>query len=466
MYYSQSTKSWFILSAIIVMTVVFATFYFSESPWGSSSFQIDSEALVTRKILAETTISNDFQKYGGFLYAEPDNVSALIPGIYTSQVGFQGMILSYLQEALGIDVTNFIGFSRIIVSLLFAGTIALVIQVAWVEFGIITSVISLTLVIASFWLVAFSKNLYWVVFTLFLPYALGWYIYPKIVRSELRLLTYLLITAGLILLKSLNGYEYITNVILGATIAPIYYEFKAGTRFKILIRKIVLISLAGIAGFILAYTIHFIQLYTFTRDLDKAVYILTERAAVRTIGNNPYKTACDFSNPLILLLKYLSVQSILRTKIPLVWMFSAYLFGMMPVIPYRGSNKFSYFCLFSGIIIIFLSAGVDIFIGRPGFGISQIVGLSAGISVILFGFISLFKYKLPYPEKLIPLVIATTWALLSSFTWVFLAKNHMACHIHLNPIVFYLPFGITLFLFLGFWLQIIFMTFRNGFNSI
>ena len=442
-------------TAVIIMTLVFSTFYFSELPWENPVFQSDSEALVTRKIQSNLSILDDFQQKGGFLYAEEKNDSTTIPGLYTSQVGLQGLILNIIEKTFGLDAASFIGFSRISISLLFALTMVIILYCAWVEFGIITALTYLFLIVSAFWIVAFSKNLYWVAFTLFLPFATGWLIYPLVIKKRMKFNTFFFILVTLLIFKSLNGYEYITNVILGASIGPIYYELGAGTSIKRLTQKVVLIILAGIAGFITAYGLHFLQLYFFTHDLSKAMYILTERAIVRTLGENPYTTACDYSNFFILFLKYMNTRSIFRADIPLVWMFSAYLFCITPLIPYRANKKYSLIIMVISLLMLIFSIGVDWFYGRPGFGISQIIILSFGFSFLLYGILSLRNIPIPTSEKLSNLAFSTTWALVSSLTWVVLARNHMACHIHLNPIVYYLPFGVTLFLLIGYWIDTI-----------
>jgi hypothetical protein len=446
---------------VIFLTALFVTFYFSESPWESPSFQNDSEVLVTRKIQADISPLSDLKTKGGFLFTEEGNVSTKIQGLYTSQVGLQGLLLNFIQEIFNFDPLQFISASRIIVSLFFAITIAIILYNSWVEFGSATAVIVLLLVASAYWLVAFSKNLYWVAFTMFLPFAIGWYYYPRVTQMRSRFSIYLIITAGLILLKSLNGYEYITNVILGASIGPLYYELKTGTRIRLIIKRMALIIAAGITGFGFAYGIHFLQLLIFIQDFREAVSILIERAVTRTIGINPYTTACDYSNLAILVLKYLNSQSIFRTEIPLVWMFSVYAMGATLLIPHRVKKAASLFIIAIALTIIVISLSVDMFIGKPGLGITQLLAISVGICILLFGILSLASYKPPRPDKLIHLAYTTTWALISSFSWVVLAKNHMACHLHINPIVFYLPFGITLFIFLGYLSESIASDFRS-----
>jgi hypothetical protein len=439
--------------AVIFMTVIFSTFYFSESPWGNPAFQSDSEALVTRKIQTKISILEDLKQKGGFLYAEEKNVSAIIPGLYTSQVGLQGLILNTIDKLFQVEATRFIGISRIIVALLFSLTMASILYVTLNEFGIITSLTFFILVILSTWLVAFSKNLYWVAFTLFLPYAIGWLIYPLVIKSRIRFSTFLLIIGALVFLKSLNGYEYITNVLLGATVAPVYFELKRGTQVISLVRKIFWIGLAGVTGFFLAYLLHFVQLYVYLKDLYRAFYIITERATARTLGKNPY--SCDTSGFFILTLKYLNIRSIYSTKIPLVWMFCTYLIGLAPIIPFRPGKSVAYIItLFGGSLVLF-SIGIDWFAGRPGMGLSQLIIFSAGFFLIIYGIIYIFNIKIPSLDKLTPLTLTTTWALLSSLSWHVLAQNHMACHLGLNPIIFYLPFGVTVFIQIGYWLQII-----------
>lgn len=439
-----------LILTVILLTTLFATFYFSESPGETPSFQNDSELLVTRKIQADISLLSDLTTRGGFLFAEEGNVSTKIQGLYTSQVGLQGLLLNFIQEIFNFDPPQFIAVSRIIVSLLFAITIAIILYSSWVEFGSTTAIIFLLLVVSAFWLVAFSKNLYWVTFTMFLPFAIGWYYYPRVTQMRSRFSIYLIITGGLILLKSLNGYEYITNVILGASIGPLYYELKTGTRIGLIIKRMALILAAGITGFGLAYGIHFLQLLLFTQVFWETISILIERAVTRTVGINPYTTACDYSNFAILVLKYLNSQSIFRTEIPLVWMFSLYALGATLLISHRVKKATSLFIVTIALMIIIISLSVDIFIGKPGLGITQLITVSLGICILLYGMLSLTGYKPTRPDKVIHLAYATAWALASSFSWVLLAKNHMACHIHINPIVFYLPFGITLFMFLGY----------------
>jgi hypothetical protein len=184
-----------------------------------------------------------------------------------------------------------------------------------------------------------------------------------------------------------------------------------------------------------------------------AIRILVDRASTRTIGENPYITACDFSNPAILVLKYLSKRSIVKIGIPLVWMFCVYIVGITLLIPLRVKKASSVIITIIGVAAIGLSFGVDTFTGRPGFGLSQWFIFSIGLSLGLLGIISITDFSPPNRSKLIPLALATTWALASTFSWVVLAQNHMACHLHLNSIVFYLPFGITLFLFAGYWVE-------------
>jgi hypothetical protein len=450
---SQINKLLFLCFAVTAMTVVFVTFYFTESPWDSPSFQIDSELYVSRKINTDISLLDDFKYKGGFLYADIGNKFRIIPGLYTSQVGLQGLILNSVQELLKTDNTEFLGYSRIFVSLLLAITLSVILYTAWVEFGWITSVTFFLLIISAFWIVAFSKNLYWVEFTLFLPFAAGWLIYPKVLRSKIPFAGYLFVTGVLILLKSLNGYEYLTNVILGASIGPIYYELGSGRKLKELTKRIVLIIFAGVVGFSIAYGLHFVQLYAYTQDLQRSFYIITERAITRTIGENPYTTGCDSSYYPIVILKYLNSQSLLRADIPLVWIFSVFTIGIVPIIPFRFNKGISLIIIITSIVMIVVAFGVDIYLGKTGLGISQILLLSAGVTFLLFGFLSLTKTTPVKSEKLIRLALTTTWALISSFSWVILAKNHMACHLHINSIVFYLPYGITLFLFISYWLE-------------
>jgi hypothetical protein len=171
------------------------------------------------------------------------------------------------------------------------------------------------------------------------------------------------------------------------------------------------------------------------------------------LGKNPY--SCDTSGLFILTLKYLNIRSIYGVRVPLVWIFCAYIIGLSPLIPIRPGKAMAYLITFTGGLLVLISFGIDLIAGRPGVGVSQLILLSVGFSLIIFGIISIFNSPLHALDRLVPLMFATTWALLSSLSWHLLAQNHMACHLGLNAIIFYLPFGVTVFIQTGFWLQII-----------
>jgi hypothetical protein len=157
----------------------------------------------------------------------------------------------------------------------------------------------------------------------------------------------------------------------------------------------------------------------------------------------------------MLTIKYLSTRSFYGIRIPLVWIFCAYLIGLSPLVPIHPGKRMGYLITLLGISLAVLSICIDWFAGRPGIGISQLILLSVGLSLMVFGIISIFDFKIQPHNKLFPLMVATSWALISSFSWHVLAQNHMACHPGLNAIIFYLPFGITVFIQIGYWFQII-----------
>lgn len=151
-----------------------------------------------------------------------DAVESVSLDPYISQYGIQGKVFLALHQWLGSDITelqllNSIAFSLVITLLAFLFTRAY----DW-RFGAVFLLVMLT----SPWVVSFARNLYWVPFTWFLPAVFATLAYLS--RTTLNRALCLFGVGAAVFLKSLAGYEYLSNVTLFAcsvfVIAPFFRE--------------------------------------------------------------------------------------------------------------------------------------------------------------------------------------------------------------------------------------------------
>jgi hypothetical protein len=410
---------------VCALTLLFSTYYFTHPPGAETKFQIDSESLVTTKIRSKIGIREDLKTKGGFLYYSKEYHNDPNKTPYTSHSGLQGLVLNTLAKTLHVDGERFIVWARIAFSFLFAVVLVLFAHSFWDKSGAIGFSVVLFLIVASFWLAAFAQNLYWVIFLDFLPFVFAFLVYPAVLEARLSFGSFLIALGALVFLKALCGYEYISNVILGPTAAILYYDLATKQSARGTIQHMAAATLAGVLCFAGAYLVHFAQLSLYTLDLRQAAQALVEKLAIRTWGQNISR--CDQGTWLEVLRKYmLEVRAIARLQIPLGWMAAVFLLAL----PFTVAQA------------VRLSPGSE----RPA--------RQAPVSKAPTGSArSIVEKALPREgmrrEEWLGLGAACAWALLASMSWAVLAKNHMACHYHINAIVFYLPFGVMLFATLG-----------------
>lgn len=172
---------------------------------------------------------------------------------YRSQYGIQGVAFRAIHDELGIDSLkglqffNVAAFALVVTALtfLFARTYD------W-RFGIAFFLV----MIGSPWVVSFARNLYWVPFTWFLPAVFAAMAY--LAKNWRERVLCLIGVGAAVFLKSLAGYEYLSNVTLFAcavfVIAPFFREKDRQHWFNFKLGCLAFV--VCIAGFAAALLIH------------------------------------------------------------------------------------------------------------------------------------------------------------------------------------------------------------------
>lgn len=210
-------------------------------------------------------------------------------------------------------------------------------------------------------------------------------------------------------IKSLSGYEYLSNIVLSPLVAIVYYKIKWQTPLKNILLKSLLVFMAGCLGFVTAFLIHFGQLFLYTKNVEEALKVIWFRANSRTLhgffeaGSDTFLTLeklhpefKTIENPIAMWASVLKVSH----KIQLVQ--RHWLWGI----------KNLYFILFS-----------------------TIVGL---------------LYCQSCSSKIRAVSISLLLAVIVSLSWGILAVSHHIVHGHMNSITYHIPLYLWAFVTIPF----------------
>ena len=191
---------------------------------------------------------------------------------YTSQFGLHGMVM-----ALASPGASLYGAMRIVTAVLVAAVVATAVIACWRAWGGRAATVLLALLSLSTILNAFGRSTYWQPWTLLLPTLVTMLVWPRLGRGRRKWVRGGLMIAGLVFLKALCGYEYITTVILGAAAGVAFHEFR-GRVDRALVARLFAACITGVAGFLAAVGVHVAQLSLLYGDAS----IITSRASERT----------------------------------------------------------------------------------------------------------------------------------------------------------------------------------------
>jgi hypothetical protein len=294
----------------------------------------------------------------------------------------------------------------------------LFVYIAYRNFGgLVVSFLVFIMMCSSTWIIFFARNLYWVTFLLFMPFIISWLCYPVCLKEYQKKALYGMIFLA-ILIKSLCGYEFITCAILSAIVPVIYYDSLNEQSLRRMLRNSLPIIISGIGGFLAAFAIHLYDLYLFTRDLPQAFGLIWSRAAAR-IYNDPYAISHikGYSNKI-----FDSIHS------------------------------------YNGDLLSQLLKVIDVRIEYEKLHVVTLPILQSGIPlyiveliVAVLCFYEIKKYRSGKGSlRLYSLCIATMAAYLASNSWAIITANgHMKYHLHMNAIIFYLPFLLMAFILIA-----------------
>ncbi|PXW62832.1 hypothetical protein DFO55_101688 [Grimontella sp. AG753] len=325
---------------------------------------------------------------------------------YLSQFGIQGIILSLMHSGL-------FSFSVIDVSLQSSLVISLMTALVFsvpsykiLKFGGIYSVMLYWLSLAlSPWVLPFSYSLYWVPFTLMLPFSIAFITGKMMFNGKRPLMLSLIVIAMTI--KCLCGYEYITTVTLFACAGYVFSLI--GTKHNARISDLILIFSACVTGFILAVIAHSLQLNSIDSEYGFSTILNRVELHTGTDGGADYAQ---------ILISHLSARpgnedtikllssAVEDHKLLFIWLSFKEYFYLPALVVFDRTVSFGWFVF-----------------------IALLVSLS---SLTLF----IKKYRDYFNKDFYLYSIGCALVMSGVFSWQILAWHHMTIHFHLNGQLF------------------------------
>ncbi|MCK5536502.1 MAG: hypothetical protein KAI79_06725 [Bacteroidales bacterium] len=428
-----------ISSFMLFLSFQFNAFSIAENNW-FNKFQDDSEALVIGRLVKSNKdgILSDSGRLGRFndltgswvsnqTLIYKNNLPVEQYGSYSSQFALQGLYFSLADKVLNvlkINPDNKVKILHAMTSMLFAIILSIIIILFYLEIGLFPSFFLLIGILFSQWLVVMGRNLYWVYGLMYLPF-LATFIackYKEVNHKINQALFYSVIYFA-VFIKSLNGYEYISTVLIAMVSPIIYFSIKNNWSMFKAIQKIFYTGLFGFLGFISALMMHIAQLYTITHSITKSWDIIFARILVRTYG-----TVSETS------VYYKSLTA------SVFEVYHKYFNGT--TIEFSNFTHFKFFhtVTFEDLLWLFLL-----------------------VTVLSF---TKFKYIEKNSRKLIALSSAMWFSLLAPISWFTLAKGHSYIHTHINFVLWYLPFVLFGFALVGYVFYLIWISLSKKYKYI
>ncbi|MFH0907422.1 MAG: hypothetical protein V1929_01490 [bacterium] len=334
--------------------------------------------------------------------------------IYTSRSGFAALLPYGLLRLSGLPPYRFmVRYYYATAMLLAVGLMLFVFSVAR-HFGRLPALVLFALLALSNWIVFVASNIGYLYHLYFWPFLAAWLLYPRCLAGVLKERRLLLLVALLAFLKSLAGYEYITNVLLAPTVAPVYFGLLHKESCRRIIGRVVRMVAVGLIAFALALFVNVAQAACYFKSAEKGARAIVGKAMARTWG--PDSTLDDLEQygndasppgfPLEVQVDYLLSQPAIG------W----------PTEIYQERMYRTFFAFF-------------------------LLALPLGMLPLLDG--RRFPLVQEHQRKLTAMAVTLFWSAACTMSWPLLAKGYMYHHQHVAPICLSVTYMLIVYVAIG-----------------
>lgn len=415
------------LIVILIISTVLLTLSFYNNSFEVAdittfkNWQNDSEALVIGRLIKSRQAG--LKADCGLLQRDPTwkEVNSFITGdhvdtfyVYPGQIGLQGLAFGIIDRFFSLNGSDTLRLLYLINSLLLAVLIALVAFWASKQFNLLSGLFIIAGCIFSPWLVFSAKNLYWVLWTMLLPFVTILYL-QWLDQKSVRINQWIFLLAAFItvFIRAACGFELISSILISIEIPVIFYAIKEKWDRKRYIYRSTFIGVGGLLAFITTFFVNIWQ---------RAMHFGDFNAAWENMKNNISKRTGVFD---------VDVGQVYQNSLeqPVLKVINTYLrAGSSLVLDYRMAE----------LTLILIILTLSLLISKkyiPSVKENQI--------------------------KLVPLAIATYISLLAPISWLILAKGHSSIHTNINYILWYFPSILLIFALCGAVISFIFKDIWN-----
>ncbi len=347
------------------------------------------------------------------------------PNIFQSLIVSEGGQIYFLADFF---IQTFFLIVRPILVFFTSIVIILLVYLVYKSFGWGVSFIYFWALCSSDWLIFYARNYYWIFFLYLVPLVLSFWLYPIWGKAHKKLFLSAIFFS--VLIRSLIDFEYVTNLILMPLVPIIYYDTLNRDGSRKVVHDCLLAFASGFAGFLAGLSIHIISLY---KDSPSNFVEILTTIIIKVVD----RTGVDNAYAKDLIKGYAH---------PIFNQIHPYNNDLASQILYVIDNRISYEQV-NIITIPVFHWGLPLYIIE--------------LIVFLICYHEVKKYlEGSGDQNSYSLCIATIASFIASNSWAILTANgHMKYHLHMNPVIFYLPFLLTAFILIS-------AKLRNVFNAI
>lgn len=348
---------------------------------------------------------------------------------YDSQTGGQALTFSILEKVSPLSRSNNIHLFRFITSAVTAIIIAYFLLWTFNTFGLSTAIITLVLLLFSQWLTVFGKNLWWSLWSFYLPFIV---LLKSLSQEKARLKRisfsqlFFLVLVSVFLKCFYTGFEYITTTLIMLCSTLVYYFFEGNWGWMKFVKRLSATVAASFSAIIFAFILLAYQLSFIKGSMTEGFNHIYIRFLIRTSG-----TCSEHIDPVI----QKSLNSKLHEVLARYWHLGE-AFNLNNLLSPGSQNKWLIFDFGDLITLILLFS----------------------LLLVLPKINSMLKGDF-WRDKSIALVGTCLFSILAPLSWLIIFKAHSYIHLHMNFIVWYMPFALFGFIVIGRFLTV-------GINSI
>lgn len=427
-------RVWLIFGGLLLLFLSFAGNLtgIGDDYW-FSHFQLDSNTIIERAARCKEEFTFDGPLLPKAEHADQMynlNADCDMYEPYKSQLGLQAKLIAFFAPTNPAHLdAYFHGVGLVLAALAATLFMLLVLKVARL-FGKWTGVTVFALVVLSPWVVVFAKNMYWVELTLFLPFAVSMLLYERY-KDQGKLWLFYVILGLAFLLKFLNGYEYVTTIIISSIVPIVLYEtIRKPRNIQRHWKKLIAVLSVSVIAFFIAIVANIASLTSYYHSWSKSAELVVQRAGDRL----------DITD------KQQKVIYGMKRNTPGAYAFINNLYDIEVLKEGKG-HPFKYAVLSAITYALLPAVSLPFVLSEP---IGTILQSITAVSIIAYFMLRYMIRKKKVTRSLGVALQRVYWlSLVGGISWLLIMPGHAYPHTHINAIIFYMPFLLICYIIIG-----------------